>query len=247
MRSSRIWWPKYIAAAVSTVWRCRNWRTSPVSQKGSATRDDAKVRRGSPRRGRRGDLADSDLTSGSSSTTPPFPHCQSHARLAWRVQTRLWSSRTCASSSPGLRDFAAAGARVASASPPEGDRSPGLVVEFVGGFRRADILDLLTLASRDLTGDVDIAAMNHDSRPGAGRSHRLQRLVLGRWTSQRERSASARLELLQDKAVRMMRLSDHEVNERWRWRVGFAALSGSFDSAVARRCLGTQSTNVVLE
>lgn len=38
----------------------------------------------------------------------------------------------------------------------ETDRSPGLVVEFIGEFRRADLLDLLTVASKDLTGAVDM-------------------------------------------------------------------------------------------
>jgi V8-like Glu-specific endopeptidase len=60
----------------------------------------------------------------------------------------------------GFETLPLPGLEFATASPPEGDRSPGLVVEFVGGFRRADILDLLTLASQDLTGGVDMAAMN---------------------------------------------------------------------------------------
>jgi V8-like Glu-specific endopeptidase len=65
----------------------------------------------------------------------------------------------------GFETLPLPGLEFATASPPEGgDRSPGLVVEFVGGFRRADILDLLTLASRDLTGDVDIAAMNQATK-----------------------------------------------------------------------------------
>ncbi len=51
------------------------------------------------------------------------------------------------------------GLEFASASPPEGEQAPGLVVEFIGGFRRADVADLLSLASRDLTGQVDLAAM----------------------------------------------------------------------------------------
>ena len=60
----------------------------------------------------------------------------------------------------GFETLPLPGLEFATASPPEGDRSPGLVVEYVGGFRRADLLDFLTLASRDLTGDVDLAAMN---------------------------------------------------------------------------------------
>src|SRR4051794_21276145 len=31
--------------------------------------------------------------------------------------------------------------------------APGLVVEYVGGFRRSDVLDLLTLAAEDLVGE----------------------------------------------------------------------------------------------
>jgi Trypsin-like peptidase domain len=60
----------------------------------------------------------------------------------------------------GFETLPLPGLEFATASPPEGDRSPGLVVEFVGGFRRTDILDLLTIASRDLTDGVDMNAMN---------------------------------------------------------------------------------------
>jgi hypothetical protein len=60
----------------------------------------------------------------------------------------------------GFETMPLPGLEFATASPPEGDRSPGLVVEYVGGFRRVDIVDLLTLASRDLTGDVDLTAMD---------------------------------------------------------------------------------------
>lgn len=35
------------------------------------------------------------------------------------------------------------------------DQSPGLLVEVIGEFRRADVLDMLTIASKDLTGAVD--------------------------------------------------------------------------------------------
>ena len=48
------------------------------------------------------------------------------------------------------------GLEFAGASPPEGDRSPGLVVEFIGGFRRADILDVLTRASQELQGQGQV-------------------------------------------------------------------------------------------
>jgi V8-like Glu-specific endopeptidase len=51
----------------------------------------------------------------------------------------------------GFETLPLAGQEFGGATPPEGDRSPGLVVEFIGGFRRSDLLDLLSDASRDLT------------------------------------------------------------------------------------------------
>lgn len=51
----------------------------------------------------------------------------------------------------GFETLPLPGQEFAVALPPEGDRSPGLVVEFIGGFRRSDVVDLLTDASRDLT------------------------------------------------------------------------------------------------
>lgn len=38
---------------------------------------------------------------------------------------------------------------------------PGLVVEYIGGFRRADLLDVMTRASQELTGTADLAALTH--------------------------------------------------------------------------------------
>jgi V8-like Glu-specific endopeptidase len=51
----------------------------------------------------------------------------------------------------GFETLPLPGQEFGGASPPEGDRSPGLVVEFIGGFRRSDLVDLLTDASQDLT------------------------------------------------------------------------------------------------
>lgn len=41
----------------------------------------------------------------------------------------------------------------------EVDRAPGLMVEYLGEFRRSDVLDLLTVASRELTGAVNDMAL----------------------------------------------------------------------------------------
>jgi hypothetical protein len=60
----------------------------------------------------------------------------------------------------GFETLPLPGLEFASASPPEGDRSPGLVVEFIGGFRRADVLNELTRASRELRGqEVDLTQL----------------------------------------------------------------------------------------
>ena len=55
----------------------------------------------------------------------------------------------------GMETVSLPGAEFLGPPAPEGDRSPGLIVDFVGEFRRVDVLDLLSLASRELTGDVD--------------------------------------------------------------------------------------------
>ena len=55
----------------------------------------------------------------------------------------------------GFETLSLSGQEFAGASPPEGDRSPGLVVEFLGGFRRSDLLNLMTRASQELTGTTD--------------------------------------------------------------------------------------------
>lgn len=60
----------------------------------------------------------------------------------------------------GFETLPLPGQEFAGASPPEGDRSPGLVVEFIGGFRRGDILSLLSNASRALTGAVNLQVVN---------------------------------------------------------------------------------------
>jgi Trypsin-like peptidase domain len=41
----------------------------------------------------------------------------------------------------------------------DGDRSPGFVVEYIGEFLRADVLGMLTIASTELTGEVDDAML----------------------------------------------------------------------------------------
>jgi Trypsin-like peptidase domain len=56
----------------------------------------------------------------------------------------------------GFETLPLPGLEFAGASPPEGDRSPGLVVEFIGGFRRADILNVLTRASQELRGQDQV-------------------------------------------------------------------------------------------
>jgi Trypsin-like peptidase domain len=55
----------------------------------------------------------------------------------------------------GLETVAFPGAEFVGPPPTGKDGRPGLAVEFLGDFRRADILDLLTLASKDLTGRTD--------------------------------------------------------------------------------------------
>ena len=50
----------------------------------------------------------------------------------------------------GFETLSLPGLEFAGASPAEGDRSPGLVVEFLGGFRRADLVNFLTEVTRDL-------------------------------------------------------------------------------------------------
>jgi hypothetical protein len=54
----------------------------------------------------------------------------------------------------GFETLPLPGQEFAGASPPGSDLSPGLVVEFIGGFRRSDLVDLLTAASQDLTDGV---------------------------------------------------------------------------------------------
>lgn len=55
----------------------------------------------------------------------------------------------------GLETVAFPGVEFAGPPSSDAEGPPGLVVEFIGDFQRADILDLLTLASRDLTGVTD--------------------------------------------------------------------------------------------
>ncbi|GAA2000825.1 trypsin-like serine peptidase [Microbacterium ulmi] len=55
----------------------------------------------------------------------------------------------------GFETVSVPGAEFLGPPASEGDRSPGLIVDFIGEFRRADILDLLATASRELTGGAD--------------------------------------------------------------------------------------------
>lgn len=59
----------------------------------------------------------------------------------------------------GLETASLPGAEFLGPPTADGDRSTGLIVDFIGEFRRADILDLLTVASLELTGDVDGAKL----------------------------------------------------------------------------------------
>ncbi len=51
----------------------------------------------------------------------------------------------------GMETVSLPGAEFVGLPAAEGDRSPGLLLDFVGEFRRADVLDLLSLASTELT------------------------------------------------------------------------------------------------
>lgn len=59
----------------------------------------------------------------------------------------------------GLETVSLPGAEFLGPPTADGDRSPGLIVDFIGELRRADILDLLTVASLAMTGDVDGAKL----------------------------------------------------------------------------------------
>ena len=52
----------------------------------------------------------------------------------------------------GFETLSLPGLEFAGAYPAEGDRSPGLVVEFLGGFRRTDLQNFLSEATRNLPG-----------------------------------------------------------------------------------------------
>ena len=62
-----------------------------------------------------------------------------------------------------MRTLPLPGVEFAGASPPEGDRSPGLVVEFIGGSCCADILNVLTRVLQELRGQdqVDCAQLGN--------------------------------------------------------------------------------------
>ena len=63
----------------------------------------------------------------------------------------------------GLETFTLAGQQFATPGAASGEGAPGLVVEFVGSFQRADLLNFLTQVSEELTGatnpaELDLAA-----------------------------------------------------------------------------------------
>lgn len=59
----------------------------------------------------------------------------------------------------GLETFTLAGQQFATPGAAAGEGAPGLVVEFVGSFQRADVLNFLTQVSEELTGDVNPAEL----------------------------------------------------------------------------------------
>ncbi len=63
----------------------------------------------------------------------------------------------------GFETMPLPGLEFSGPTPSESERAPGLVVEFIGGFRKADIVDVLTRASQELTGVVDLAVVEHDA------------------------------------------------------------------------------------
>jgi Trypsin-like peptidase domain len=59
----------------------------------------------------------------------------------------------------GLETFTLAGQQFATPGAASGEGLPGLVVEFVGSFQRADLLNFLTQVSEELTGDTNPAEL----------------------------------------------------------------------------------------
>lgn len=64
----------------------------------------------------------------------------------------------------GFETLAFPGAEFAGLPTTEPDGAPGLLVEVVGDFRRADVVEMLTLACRELTGDADQATIDYVAR-----------------------------------------------------------------------------------
>ncbi len=64
----------------------------------------------------------------------------------------------------GFETFAVAGDQFSTAAPTDSELSPGFVVEYIGGFRRDDLHDLLHLASMDLTGAVDDTGIKRSTK-----------------------------------------------------------------------------------
>lgn len=63
----------------------------------------------------------------------------------------------------GFETMPLPGLEFAGPNPPATERAPGLVVEFIGGFVRSDVVDMLTRASLELTGAVDAAVIAHET------------------------------------------------------------------------------------
>jgi hypothetical protein len=61
----------------------------------------------------------------------------------------------------GFETLPLPGEEFRSVSPFDGDGPPGLAVEIIGGFRSSDVKDMLSAACRDLTGAVDVAAVEN--------------------------------------------------------------------------------------
>jgi hypothetical protein len=64
----------------------------------------------------------------------------------------------------GFETLPLPGEEFRSVSPFDGDGPPGLAVDIIGGFRPSDIQDLLGAACRDLTGAVDVAAVENATK-----------------------------------------------------------------------------------
>lgn len=91
----------------------------------------------------------------------------------------------------GLETVTLPGREFAGIPHEEADRSPGLAVEYIGEFGRADVLDMLTIASRDLAGSVDAGGVAYAAdRALVGLTH-----VNGRYATDLLATVAERLRL----------------------------------------------------